>query len=237
MQGLPRRIPPEVIDAGRRIRVWDVPTRMFHGALAALVVFSFVTGKVGGGWMQWHLKSGYAILALLLFRLAWGVVGSDASRFARFVAGPRAALHYARETVAGRHPFTPGHNPLGGWMVVFMIAILLVQAATGLFADDEIATQGPLAAKVSNALVGRLTTIHKYNEWLVAAAVGLHVIAVSTYQWGLKVDVIGPMMHGWKRAPGEAAPVEPPRASSALALALLAVAAAAVYALVLVYPR
>lgn len=220
-----------------RIRVWDLPTRLFHWLLATLVVFSFVTGKVGGGWMQWHLKSGYAILALLVFRLAWGVVGSDTSRFARFVAGPRAAIDYARATLAGQRPFRPGHNPLGGWMVVFMIAILLLQAATGLFADDEIATQGPLAAKVSDAVVSRLTTVHKYNEWLIAAAAGLHVVAVSTYQWGLEVDVLGPMLHGWASAPRGAAPEEPRHASTVLAIVLLAAAAAAVYWLVVVFPR
>jgi cytochrome b len=226
-----------VIEGGGRLRAWDLPTRLFHAALAVLVVFSFVTGKVGGGWMEWHLKSGYAILTLLVFRLTWGIVGSRTSRFAVFVAGPRAALRYARETIARRHPFTPGHNPLGGWMVILMIAILLVQAATGLFADDEIATQGPLAAKVSNALVSRLTTIHKYNEWTIAALVVLHVAAVSAYQWGLKVDLIGPMVHGWKRVPSGLATPEPARAPTLLALTLLGVAAAAVYALVVIYPR
>ncbi|HEX7558249.1 MAG TPA: cytochrome b/b6 domain-containing protein [Usitatibacter sp.] len=226
-----------MIEAGERIRVWDLPTRIFHGALAALVVFSFATGKVGGGWMEWHVKSGCTILTLLVFRLAWGIVGSRTSRFTGFVTGPRAAIRYARETFAKRHPFTPGHNPLGGWMVVFMIAILLLQAATGLFADDEIATQGPLAAKVSDALVSRLTTIHKYNVWLIAAAVGLHLVAVSTYQWGLKVDLIGPMVHGWKRVPAGLSPAEPTRASPILALVVLGAAAAAVYALVVIYPR
>jgi cytochrome b len=226
-----------VTGAGERIRVWDLPTRVFHGALALLVVFSFVTGKVGGDWMQWHVRSGYTILTLLIFRLAWGIVGSDTSRFSAFVTGPRAALLHARETLAGHHPFTPGHNPLGGWMVVFMIAILLVQATTGLFADDEIATQGPLAAKVSDALVSRFTTIHQYNEWLIATAVGLHVLAVSAYQFGLKVDLMGPMVHGWKSVPANLAPFEPRRASTILALALLGLAAAAVYWLVVVYPR
>jgi cytochrome b len=226
-----------VTAAGERIRVWDLPTRAFHGALALLVVFSFVTGKVGGDWMQWHVRSGYTILTLLVFRLAWGIVGSDTSRFSAFVTGPRAALRYVRETLAGRHPFTAGHNPLGGWMVVFMIAILLVQATTGLFADDEIATQGPLAAKVSDALVSRFTTIHKYNEWLIAAAVGLHVLAVSAYQFGLKVDLMGPMIHGRKSVPAGRSLAEPRRASTALALVLLGAAAAAVYSLVVVYPR
>jgi cytochrome b len=222
---------------GARIRVWDVPTRVFHGALGLLVVSSLVTGWVGGDWMSWHLRSGYAILTLLIFRLAWGVVGSETSRFTRFVAGPRTALRYARETLARRHPFTTGHNPLGGWMVVFIIAILLVQATTGLFADDEIATQGPLAARVSDAMVSRFTTIHSYNEWLIVAAVALHVLAVSTYQWGLKVDLMGPMIHGWTSVSAGDSRAEPRRASTVLALALLGAAAAAVYWLVVVYPR
>ncbi|MGZ5061886.1 MAG: cytochrome b/b6 domain-containing protein [Usitatibacter sp.] len=220
-----------------RIRLWDLPTRIFHAALAILVVFSFATGKIGGGWMAWHLKSGYAILALVIFRVAWGFAGSGASRFGAFLAGPRTALRYAGETLAGRHPFMPGHNPMGGWMVMLMLALLLVQAATGLFADDEIATQGPLAVKVSEALVARLTTIHKYNEWVVVAAVALHVAAVATYQWAFKVNLIGPMVHGWKDVPLGTMAAEPRRASSLLALILLAAAAAAVYWLVVVYPR
>ena len=226
-----------MIDAGARIRVWDAPTRIFHAALAALVVFSFVTGKVGSGWMQWHMKSGYAILTLLVFRLAWGVAGSRTARFAHFLAGPRQAMRYAREAFARRPPFVAGHNPLGGWMVLFMVAILLLQAGTGLFADDEVATQGPLAAKVSDALVGRLTTLHRYNEWLVVAAVSLHVAAIAAYQWGLKVDLIGPMVHGWKRVPEGAPALEPAEGSSALAAVLLAASAAFVYWLVAVYPR
>jgi cytochrome b len=226
-----------VIGAGKRVRVWDLPTRGFHWVLATLVVFSYVTGKVGGDWMQWHVRSGCTILTLLIFRIAWGIVGSDTSRFTAFVAGPRAAFRYARETLARRHPFTLGHNPLGGWMVVFMIAILLLQATTGLFADDEIATQGPLAAKVSDAVVSRMSTIHGYNQWLIAAAVALHVLAVSTYQWGLKVDLVGAMVHGRKSVPEGFDAAEPRHASTILALVLLATAAAAVYLLVVVYPQ
>ena len=220
-----------------RVRVWDLPTRIFHWAFAVLVVFSFATGKVGGGWMEWHLKSGYVILALLLFRLAWGFVGSGTARFARFVRGPRAAVEFARETLRGRHPFTDGHNPMGGWMVMFMLAVLILQTATGLFADDEIATQGPFAAKVSNTLVARMTTIHKFNEWAIVAAVSLHALAVATYQWGLKVDLLGPMVHGWKHVPAGLRPVETAHASSILALLIATIAAALVYWLVVVYPR
>ena len=219
------------------IRVWDLPTRIFHWALAVLVGFSFATGKIGGAWMEWHLKSGYAILALLLFRLAWGIAGSPTARFTHFLRGPRAAWNYARDTLASRHPTFPGHNPLGGWMVVLMLLILLLQAATGLFADDDISTQGPLAARVSNAWVGRMTTLHKYNEWLVVAAAVLHVAAIAVYRWRFKEDLIGPMLHGWKPVPGESRPPQPARASSLLALALAAIAAAFVYWLVAIFPK
>ena len=221
----------------QRIRVWDLPTRVFHWALAVLVVFSFTSGKVGGAWMEWHLKSGFAILALLIFRLAWGFGGSETARFASFLRGPRAAWVYVRETHASRHPASLGHNPLGGWMVMLMLALLILQAATGLFADDEISTQGPLAAKVSNAWVSRMTTIHKYNEWAVVAAATLHVIAIAVYRWGYKEDLLTPMLHGWKALPAQLRPPEPARASSLLALALAATAAAFVYWLVAVYPK
>lgn len=218
-----------------RVPVWDAPVRLFHWTLAVLVVFSFISGKVAGSWLEWHMRSGYAILALVLFRIAWGVVGSQTARFTAFVRGPRAAIEYLEATLARRHPQVLGHNPLGGWMVLFMLALLLVQASTGLFVDDEIATQGPLAGKVSNALVARLTTVHRYNEWVILGAVVLHLAAIATYHWGLRVNLVGPMVHGRMTV---AAPVPPPRASPPwIAAVLFALACGAVYWLVAIYPR
>ena len=215
-----------------RIRVWDLPVRLFHWTLAMLAVFSFVTGKIGHGWMAWHVKSGYAILALLLFRVAWGFAGSDTARFTRFVGGIRSATDYARTLVA-RTP-TPflGHNPLGGWMVVLLLAVLLLQATTGLFADDDIATQGPLAAMVSDAAVRQMTRIHSFNEWVVVALVLVHVAAVLFYQLPLRRDLIGPMVHGSVETTAPA----PRLASSRLAAVLFGLACAAVYYLVAILP-
>ena len=224
-----------IADRAVRVPVWDAPVRLFHWTLAIMVVFSFVTGKVAGSWLEWHMRSGYAILALLLFRLAWGVVGSQTARFAAFVRGPRAGVEYLRVILAGRPPQLPGHNPLGGWMVILMLAILLVQAATGLFVDDEISTQGPLAVKVSNAVVARMTTVHRYNEWVILGAIVLHVIAIATYYWGLRVNLVGPMVHGKMTLPAPVAPLR--MAPSWLAVALFAIACAAVYWLVAIYPR
>jgi cytochrome b len=218
-----------------RIAIWDAPVRLFHWLLAVLVVFSFVSGKVGGAWLAWHMRSGETILVLLGFRLLWGFAGSDTARFAGFLRGPRAALHYARETWAGRHPRSIGHNPLGAWMVVAMLAILALQAFSGLFVDDEIATQGPLYAKASNAWIERMGAIHHVNQYVVLGAVVLHVAAIIVYWKVLRTNLVTPMLRGWMER--EAAPAAALRTRSPLlALALLVASAAAVYALVVVYP-
>lgn len=219
----------------RRIPVWDAPVRLFHWALAGLVVFSYVTAKAGGYWLEWHMRSGYTILSLLAFRLAWGFVGSDTARFASFLRGPGATLAYARATLSRRHPVVVGHNPMGGWMVLAMLAILATQAFSGLFVDDEIATQGPLAVKASGAFVGRMSALHDFNEWLLVGMVALHVAAIAAYRWVLGVRLVGPMIRGAMEAPeGVAAPRQ---RSPALAAALFAAACGAVYWLVVVFPR
>ena len=219
------------------MRVWDFPTRAFHWLLAALAVFSFTTGKVGGPWMDWHLRSGYAILALLLFRIAWGFVGSDTARFASFVRGPRAFLAHARSIVAGRHRPSLGHNPMGGWMIVLMLAALLAQASTGLFADDEVATQGPLAVKVSNALVERMSALHSWNSWAVLVLLALHVATIGAYQWLLKDDLVRPRVPGWRAQETDAAPQALRARGAGWAFTLVSAAAAFVYWLVEIYPR
>ena len=216
-----------------RIPLWDAPVRLFHWALVVLVAFSVVTAKVGGNWMEWHVRSGYCILTLLLFRLAWGFAGSPTARFSGFLRGPRAALEYWGALRARNLPPVTGHNPLGGWMVLLMLTILLTQASSGLFADDEIATQGPLTGMVSSAVVERMSALHSWNQYFIFGAVALHLAAIATYQWRLKVNLLGPMVHGGE-LPGNAAPR---RGSIIVAAALLLAAASLVYFLVIVLPR
>jgi len=219
------------------VRVWDLPVRLFHWALAVLVIFSYVTGKIAGTWLEWHMKSGYAILALLVFRIAWGFVGSDTARFARFVRSPAAAFSYLREVARGVPRPVVGHNPAGGWMVVALLAAFLTQAISGLFVDDEIATQGPLAVKASSALVARMTWVHEYNQWILVAFVVLHVAAIAWYQWRLGLGLTRLMITGVLR--GDLAPgLEAPRMRSLpWAVACLAIAAAIVYVVVVIYPQ
>lgn len=201
----------------RSVFVWDLPTRLFHGALVCLVILAYASGNLGGNWMVTHQRAGEAILALLLFRVAWGFLGSTPSRFASFVCGPRAVLRYVRTLPARSTPPHPGHNPLGGWSVLAMLTLLFVQAVTGLFANDDIFVTGPLYAWVSKAASDRLTRIHLLNRWLLLAAAAVHIAAVFFYLLYKGENLLLPMITGKKRWRG-GPPPSIRRASSVLAL-------------------
>ena len=218
---------------GRRIRVWDPATRLFHWVLVACIAVSLYTGLTGGfREMEWHTTSGTVILGLVLFRLAWGVVGSPRSRFADFVRGPRDVLAYAREVAANHRRATIGHNPMGGWSVLAMLVSLLVQAVTGLFANDDIFTEGPLAAKVSKSTSDLLTAIHNMNANVLMALVALHLAAVLFHVAIRREHLIRPMITGRKRVPPGLPSDDTPFVGFGRALAVAAVAAAVVYGVV-----
>jgi len=220
----------EAPGASVTIKVWDAPVRLFHWLLVALVAFSVSSGYLGGNVMRWHIWSGCAILGLLLFRLLWGFAGSTTARFAHFVRGPRAALGYARGLLSRSPSHTPGHNPLGGWMVVLLLLCAALQAATGLFSNDDIATEGPLYGKVSKATSDAITAVHQANAVVLLVLIGLHVAAVLYYLWFKRENLLRPMLTGVKRVPAGALP--PLRFAGLLrASALAALAAAALYAI------
>ncbi len=210
------------------IRVWDAPTRLFHWAVVLLLGFSWLSES--RGWMELHFLSGYSMLALLLFRLAWGFVGSETSRFSRFLKSPVAAVrHLAR--ISRREPDTEiGHNAAGGWMVLLMLVLLAVQVGTGLCANDDAINEGPLARYVGKNWSDWLSHIHSVNFTLIQIAVVLHVLAILAYAVLKRQDLTRPMITGWKRLPQGIAP--PRVASPVLALVLFAIAVGAVGVLV-----
>ncbi|WP_298374687.1 cytochrome b/b6 domain-containing protein [Azospirillum sp.] len=202
----------------RDVRVWDLPTRLFHWTLALLVAIAVVSAKMDA--LSVHMFVGETILALVLFRLVWGIVGSQTARFSDFIKGPRAILAYiAQSKTPGAAPVTLGHNPLGGLMVVVLLLALGAQAGSGLFTSDDIVVDGPLVPLVAGATVKALSTLHRLLSDGILILVGLHVAAVLAYLLVKKDNLIRPMITGRKRV---AHPVEEPRrASPLLALAIL----------------
>lgn len=184
--------------------VWDIGIRAFHWLLVLALIGSYVSTLGGAAWMTWHVRAGYAVLGLVLFRLVWGVCGSEHARFINFVRGPRQALRYAWSLVRGRPAHYLGHNPLGGLMVLALLALLLVQSLSGLFASDGILTDGPLRARVSEATSRAVTRVHHYNFNLLWVAAGLHVAAVLAYLLFLREDLVTPMFTGRKPGAPEA---------------------------------
>ena len=207
-----------------RVPVWDLPTRLFHWLLVAAVITCVVTAQIGGNWMTTHMFSGYLVLTLIIFRLVWGVVGGYHARFITFVRGPLTVWRYATGMFRSDSPRHLGHNPLGAWSVVAMLAALLLQATTGLFASDDIFTEGPLYPMVSNAVSQTLTRIHRINANVIGAIVAIHVAAVIFYLVVKRDNLIGPMVNGVKTWHGEA----PPRGGSLWAAAVIAAASGAV---------
>jgi cytochrome b len=210
----------------RPVRVWDLPTRIFHWALAAAVIGLVITGKVGGNALSWHMRFGLLVLALLGFRLVWGLVGGRWSRFASFVRAPGTVLRYLRGDHRPGDHFEVGHNPLGAFSVLALITALLVQVATGLVADDEIATTGPLNRFVATASGLAATAWHKgWGQWLILALVGLHIAAIVVYRLRGS-NLVRPMITGDKALPPDVPPSTDSTATRALAAVLLLVFAA-----------
>jgi cytochrome b len=211
--------------ATSRIRIWDPWIRVAHWGIAVLLVLCVVSGLRGD--FDTHFRVGYALLALVMFRIAWGFVGSDTARFAGFLKGPRAALHHLAEFRARAPETTPGHNAAGGWAVVLLLLLLLAQAGTGLMASDAIFTFGPLARVVSPDVSDAATSLH-IRAWIVLlAVVALHVAAVFAYVILRRTDLIGAMITGRKRLPADTS--APRMGSALLAVGLMAGASVVVW--------
>jgi cytochrome b len=176
-----------------KIRIWDLPLRLFHWLLVMAVIGSFVSVKLGGNAMIWHGRFGYLVLALIAFRLIWGFVGTHHARFAEFIKSPKAILAYLKNPSE-----TLGHSPMGAVSVVVLLALFLAQAMAGLFATDDIAFDGPLAKYVASAWVELLTSFHRWNEWVLLILVGVHIGAILYYKYAKRINLTSAMITGDK---------------------------------------
>lgn len=182
------------------VRIWDVPTRLFHWSLVLCIVGLVITGNTGGEAMVWHFRLGYAVLTLLGFRLLWGLVGGHWSRWWRLPLAPASVRAYLRGQAPLSH--TAGHNPLGSWSVLGLMLLCALQVGTGLFSEDDVGNAGPLGVLISGQWVSWITSWHKDpGKALLLALAGLHVAAIVWYRWRHGENLVRPMLQGNKDLP------------------------------------
>lgn len=179
------------------VRVWDLPTRIFHWSLVLCVICLVTTAQIGGDAMGLHFRFGYSVLSLLLFRFVWGFVGGKWSRISSFLYSPRTIWRYIRGQSLPEH--SVGHNPLGSLSVFGLLAFLLAQVASGLVSDDEITTSGPLTSYVSGDVVSAATAYHtEVGKLVLVALVVLHIGAIIFYWFKKRENLLHPMIRGDK---------------------------------------
>jgi cytochrome b len=205
----------------RPVRVWDVPTRLFHWLTVVLVAGAWATERLN--WLNLHVRLGETLLALVLFRLMWGCVGSETARFRSFVASPAAAYRHLRHLLRREPDVQVGHNPAGGWMVLLLLALLLAETLSGLYLYNDIADEGPLSEIVPASIANAISALHTYGWYVLLAAVALHLCAIAVYAIAKGHNLLRPMITGRKPLPSTIP--APARTSPWLAALLFAVAA------------
>ncbi|WP_299802156.1 cytochrome b/b6 domain-containing protein [uncultured Shewanella sp.] len=181
-----------------KVKVWDIPTRIFHWGMLCLLGGLWWTADAGE--MEWHQILAYALMVLVAVRLIWGIIGSDTARFSHFVHSPKTVINYLGKTRREGISSSIGHNPVGGYMVITLITLICVQLISGLFATDEIFTEGPLYSFVSSDTASWLTWLHKKNFDLILVLATVHVFAVGVHM--MKGDkILGAMFSGYKKLP------------------------------------
>jgi cytochrome b len=239
LQSVPRRLPAEEVGRLERrheeppqatVRAWDLPTRLFKWGLVALVAAAWASNKFGAAVPHWHVWNGTAILVLIVFRVLWGFFGGSTARFSAFVVSPRRMFAYLRGQLAGVAPRYLGHNPLGAWMVLALLAVVAAQAMLGLYAADadRLIVEGPLAKTVSDEGVDFAAHWHRVGFNLILALVAIHVATNLAYDLLAKHGLIRAMVTGCKPAADFYDMREAAAGSAARALICLAAAIAIV---------
>ena len=203
----------------RRVTIWDLPTRIFHWLLVALIPFQWWTAEEDR--LDLHIIGGTAILGLLLFRMLWGLFGSSTARFANFIEGPAGILAYLR----GKAADSIGHNPVGALSVVALLGLLSVEVVLGLLAGDEDGIEsGPLSYLIDGDLSEDLADLHEDAFDLLLVLIGLHVAAIVFYALFRRKNLVGPMVSGRGKAAADVGEMEAVPACRFLVAAALAAA-------------
>lgn len=218
----------------QKIRVWDLPTRLFHWALVSCIAGAWITHEMGASGFEAHTWFGYTALTLALWRLGWGLAGTRHARFASFIRGPGKVTAYLRAAARGEAAKTTGHNPAAGWWVLLLLALVLSQGLTGLFNGGELLMEGPWFHTLDRDSAKLVEEAHELGFNLILALALLHLSALAFHRWRLGERLVAAMVTGRKSSgePGEGIGGD----RWPWALGLLALAAALVWALVYLAP-
>ena len=208
--------------SARVVQVWDIAVRLFHWLIVALVAAAYATWRLD--WMVWHGWIGDLLLALVLFRLLWGFFGSETARFTHFLTSPRIVFQHLRYALLREPDRQVGHNPAGGWMILFLLLLLLAETLTGIYVANDIADVGPLTGIVPAAAANAIDFSHAVLWKILLASIGLHVLAIVGYAAVKGQDLVLPLITGTKVLPE---PVIAPRMASPARAAVLFVGSAA----------
>jgi cytochrome b len=212
--------------APRIVLVWDIPIRVFHWLIVALVAAAYATWRLN--WMVLHGWVGDAVLTLLLFRVLWGFLGSETARFSSFLTSPQTAFEHLKHAFQREPDRQVGHNPAGGWMVLLLLALLLVETLTGLYVANDIADEGPLTELVPPWAANAIASSHAILWDALLAAIVLHVLAIAGFAVIKRHNLLRPMITGTKLLPASTAT---PLAGSAVRAGLLLLGCAVATAL------
>lgn len=214
------------------VKIWDLPTRLFHWGLVICFAVSWGSAELFDNAMQIHFYAGYTLLILLVFRVLWGIIGSSTARFSQFLSSWQPTLAYARTLFKPRPNDSLGHNPVGGWAVIIMLAVLAMQVVTGLFSNNDLLDSGPLAHYISKDLSDSISGIHHEMFDYLLAIIGIHIAAIFFYRYFKHSNLITAMVTGYKTLPNTLNISSLHFASNRRALALFIIASASVTALV-----
>lgn len=187
------------------IKIWDGATRLWHWSLVVLLIFLWYSADIADDLMNWHMRAGRLLLALIIFRIVWGFIGSDTAKFVQFIRSPKEIGVYLKSIVLKNKndsttKQTPsiGHNPAGGIMVLLLITGLLLQAVSGLFTSDGYFYEGPFANSLSNDWLSEtLINIHHSGFNILIALIVTHLFAVFIHLVKGH-NLIRPMITGFK---------------------------------------
>jgi cytochrome b len=220
-----------------RVKVWDLPVRITHWLLVLAFVGAYVTNRLGVAYFKYHEWFGYTVIVLVVFRIFWGLWGTFHARFSNFLKSPVATWRYTAELLRQRDKPSLGHNPLGALMVLLLLLTLLIQAVTGLFANDEIFNAGALYGYVSNDVSLTLTALHKELFYWIAAAVAVHILAVLVHVFLKNENLVSAMFTGYKSGAFLQGPQTMEKSYWLRAAILVALVAAVLFVLISLAPN